>query len=528
MTEETFDYIIVGAGSAGCVLAARLSEDPSVTVALVEAGDSGDDERSIQVPWLAPTLMGSAYDWAFSTTAQPGLGGREVFYPRGKVLGGSSAINFMMWIPGHRLDFDDWNEAVGDSWSWGRVEPYLRKSERWAGEFEPGRTYGTEGPLWIAPPQDPDPTTESFLQACAELGLKEIDGGLGGPGGTGTSVTPLNQYRGARWSAADGYLRPALKRANLRLISGVRVDRVTLTDGRATGVELAGTRIAARREVILSAGAVGSPHLLLLSGVGDPDELRRAGAELTAALPGVGRNLSDHLILDLAVDTTAPVALADADTEANRKRYEEDRRGPLTSNVAEAVAFLRADGEPGAPDLELIWTPVAFTEDTESGTRPGLTIGVVLLRPESRGSVGLASADPAAPPVIDPGYLSAPADVHTFRAGVRFAERVFGAGALRPLAGEALGDWRPGLDDTEVEGYVRAAAQTLFHPVGTCRPGPAGDASAVVDERLRVHGVAGLRVVDASVIPTVPRGHTHASVVMVAERAAELIREAAD
>jgi choline dehydrogenase len=523
MSDEVFDYVIVGAGSAGCVLAARLSETPGTTVALVEAGgpDEGEDFRT---PLGAVKLFGTDSDWGYSTVEQSGLTGRPVYWPRGKVLGGSSSTNFQMWIPGHRSDYDAWERAAGRSWSWEAVQPYYRRAERWSGETGDGKAYGNDGPLWLSPPRDPDPTTSRFLAACAEVGLPEIAGGLDGTQDAGATLTPLNQRRGVRWSTADGYLRPARDRDNLRVLTGETVRRVLLADGRATGVELSGGRITARREVILSAGTVGSAQLLMLSGVGDPDNLRRAGVEPLVALPGVGRNLHDHVGLDVVMKATGPVRLADADTSANRRRYERDRLGPLTSNVTEAIAFLRANGAAGPADVELIWAPVAFTEDSPAGA-PGLTIAVVLLQPDSRGTIALADNDPATPPLIDPAYLTAGSDLNTLAAAVRWAERLFDTAALRPLVDGPLAPWPGTVDDEALARTVRERAQTLFHPVGTCRIGRSAAEGAVVDHRLRVHGVEDLRVADASVIPRITRGHTHAPAVMIGERAADLIRE---
>ena len=520
MGEEAYDYVIVGAGSAGAVLAARLTEDATVRVALVEAGGP-DSDPAVRIPGAALRLLGSALDWGYTTAPQPGLSGRTVHWPRGKVLGGSSSLNFQMWIPGHADDYDTWGRTAGPQWAWRGVAPYFRRAERWAGEAAEGASYGTDGPLWISPPRDPDPTTAHFLAACAEVGLGPVPGGLGGPDHSGSALTPLNQHRGARWSTVDGYLRPAADRANLTVRTGEQVRRVLLEDGHARGVELAGGQVLARREVILSAGAVGSPHLLMLSGIGHAAELARAGVEPRVHLPGVGRNLHDHVTLDVIMNAVVPVGLTETDTPAARLRYERDRLGPLTSNVAEAVAFFRSDGAPGAPDLEVIWAPIAFQED---GPAAGLTVGVVLLQPESRGSITLVDADPASPPRIDPGYLTAEADVCTLATGARFAERLFATRALRPLVDGSMAPWAHGMSDSSLVKHVREHAETLFHPVGTCRMGAAGDPAAVVDPLLRVRGVQGLRVVDASVLPTITRGHTHAPSVMLGERAAELIR----
>ncbi|MCC3770844.1 GMC family oxidoreductase [Streptomyces sp. UNOC14_S4] len=523
MSKAEFDYVIVGAGSAGCALAARLSENPGTRVALVEAGGA-DTDPAVRIPAAAASLFGTAYDWGYGTVPQAGLGGRAVPWPRGRTLGGSSAVNFLMWVPGHAEDYDAWADASRGLWSWDAVRPFLHRAERWAGAPGTGEVYGTEGPLWISPPRSPDPSTARFLRACGELGLAEITGGLGGPEHTGCALTPLTERDGARWSAADGYLRPAMERGNLEVLTGEPVHRVLLEDGRATGVQLADRTLTARREVVLSAGTVGSAQLLMLSGIGDTEHLRAAGVRPRVHLPGVGRNLQDHVTVDVMMRATGPVPLADADTPANRELYERERRGPLSSNIAEAVAFVRTDGGPGAPDVELIWAPVADSE--EVGGR-GLTTAVVLLRPDSRGSITLAGADPALAPSIDPGYLSADGDVRTLMAGVRFAERLFGTESLRGLVDGPAAPWPGPVADDVLEGVVRERASTLFHPVGTCSMGLPDDEQAVVDPWLRVRGVEGLRVADASVIPRVPRGHTHAHAVMIGERAAELIRGAA-
>ncbi|GEC08097.1 putative GMC-type oxidoreductase [Streptomyces spinoverrucosus] len=522
MDDELFDYVIVGAGSAGSVLAARLTEDPAVRVALVEAGGP-DTDPAIRVPGASLALLGTELDWGYATVPQPGLGGRSVDWPRGKVLGGSSSLNFQMWIPGSADDYDAWGRTAGPTWSWQTVRPHLRTAERWAGAPAEGTSYGDDGPLWISPPRDPDPTTAHFLRACADLGLGPIPGGLGGPHLNGSALTPLNQRNGTRWSSADGYLRPALERANLTLFTRQQARRIVLENNRARGVELADVRLMARREVILSAGAVGSPHLLMLSGIGDERELAAAGVEPRVHLPGVGRNLHDHATLDVIRHAVSPVRLADAESAHALKQFEEDRVGPLTSNIAEAVGFLRSDGRPGPPDLEVIWAPIAFQGDALAD---GLTIGVVLLQPESRGTVSLQTPDPDTPPLIDPQYLSAPVDLHRLAAGARFAERLFATDALRPLVGEAMSPWTDDMSDEALLQHIRDHTGTLFHPVGTCRMGLPDDDAAVVDPDMRVRQVHGLRIVDASVFPRITRGHTHAPAVMLAERAASQIREA--
>jgi len=510
---DEFDYVVVGAGSAGCVLAARLSEDADVAVAVVEAGGP-DDHPDVAVPLGALELIGSELDWNLTTVAQPGAAGRALAWPRGRVLGGCSSTNFQMWVPGHADDFAAW----GEGWSWAEVEPWFRRAEGWAGAAAEGEGLGTGGPLRLSPQRDPDPSTARFLSACAEAGVGPASGGAGSPDNSGCAMVAVTQHGGRRWSAVDGYLRPALDRPGLSVFTGTTVHRVLIEDGRATGVRLADRTLRARREVILSAGAVGSPDLLLRSGIGAPDAVRPSGADVVVALPEVGRGLQDHLILDLAVHAWDATRFLDTGGEAARRRWARDRTGPLTSNIGEAVAFARTGAGPGPPDVELIWSPMAFADD---GTPvPGYTLGVVLLRPASRGTVAPSGPDPAAAPRIDPGYLTDPADVHTLVAGVRLAERVLAAPALRRLHDGPVAPW-PAADDG-LACYVRDRVQTVFHPVGTCGIG------AVVDPMLRVRGVAGLRVADASVIPVAPRGHTHAHAVLVAERCAAFLRGVSD
>jgi choline dehydrogenase len=524
MAAGSYRYVIVGAGAAGCVLAGRLSVDPACRVALLEAGGP-DRKREIRIPLAASRLFQTAYDWNYRTSKQPQMSDREMYWPRGKTLGGSSSINGQAWVRGHRVDYDGWAQRC-PGWSYDEVLPYFQRAERRVGS-NAGGVYGTSGPLCISELRDPNPTTSAFLAACAELGLRRL-GELNQPDNTGYTPTPVTQRRGWRHSAADAYLRPARRRRNLTVLTGAHAQRILLDGTRATGVEYrdaAGVpqQVTASHEVILSGGTVNSPQLLMLSGIGDPDQLRAAGVQPRHELVGVGANLQDHLACAVIVHCPKPITLLAAESPAQLARFLLARRGMLTSNVAEAVAFIRSDPALTAPDLELVWLPVpVLGPDLPPPPGHGLSLGVLLLQPDSRGRIRLASADPAQPPVIDPGYLTAESDLPRLVAGMRIAERLCDADALRPYVGRPMPPWPGKVDDASLARLVREHAQTAYHPVGTCRMG--SDDAAVVDCQLRVRGLSGLRVVDASVMPQIIRGHTQAPTVMIAERASDLIQ----
>jgi choline dehydrogenase len=521
MSDEKYDYVVIGAGPAGCVLANRLSGDPGRSVALLEAGQP-DKAREIHIPAAFSKLFAGPYDWNYHTAKQPQLADRELFWPRGKTLGGSTSINAMMWVRGHQADYDDWGREC-PGWSYEDVLPYFHRVEHRAG---PRTVYGTDGPLWISNLRSPNPASVAFLAACAEQGMKKLDE-LNQPDNTGYALTPVTQHGGRRFSAADAYLVPAAGRPNLNVITGALVERVELTGDRATGVVYrtanGGTRrLTADREVILCAGAVNTPQLLMLSGIGDPDHLRSVGIEPRHELPGVGGNLQDHLAAGVIVTCPRPITMVGAESIGQLVRYLVRHSGMLTSSVAEGVAFVRSDPSLSAPDLELLFAPVPFVDHGKTAPAGhGLTLGAVLLQPQSRGRITLASADPAEPPVIDPGYFTAAADVKTLMVGVRMCERLLEAEALKPFVSGPMDPWPGPVDDDTLERHIRERAETLYHPVGTCKMGIGS--GAVVDTELRVHGLRGLRVVDASVLPRINRGHTQAPVYMIAERAAELI-----
>ncbi|MFF5208190.1 GMC family oxidoreductase [Streptosporangium sp. NPDC000396] len=508
-----YDYVIVGAGSAGCVLASRLSADPTTTVALIEAGGP-DDKLEIRMPAGFAKLFKTDYDWNFTTVRQSGMSGRELYWPRGRVLGGSSSMNAQMWVRGHRADYDGWGVP---GWSYDEVLPYFHRAERRVGSNR-GGVYGTAGPIRISELRSPNPTTAAFLRACEEIGLTRLDE-LNGPSNEGYCQTPVTQDRGRRCSSADAYLKPARKRPNLTVLTSSHVHRVLVEDGRATGVEYGEGAVArARLEVILSAGAIGSPHLLMLSGVGAADELRAEGIEPVHDSPQVGGNLQDHLASGVIVHCPKSITLASAESIGNLFRFLIGRNGMLTSNVGEAVAFVRTSPEEPAPDIELIFAPGPFIDH---GLTPppghGLTIASILLQPESRGRVHLNGREVA----IDPAYLTVQADIRRQVAGLRKAKELFETAALKPLAGAPMAPYWGAETDEELTRWIRERGETLYHPVGTCRMGP--DDESVVDPSLRVRGVEGLRVADASIMPVINRGHTHAPTVMIAEKAADLI-----
>jgi choline dehydrogenase len=504
------DYVIVGAGSAGCVLAARLTEDPDVSVLLLEAGPS-DRNLKIRIPAAFSQLFETDVDWALRTAPQEQLDGREVFFPLGRTLGGSSSINAMMVLRGHPVDHGSWPAG----WSFAEVEQYYARS--------------AAGPFPLADARDRSPLTASFVEAAVAEGL-ERRADLNGVETEGVGFVPVSQRRGRRFSVANGYLHPARRRPNLTVVTGAHATRLQLSGGRVGGVQylLGGSEefALAERETIVCAGAIGSPHLLLRSGVGPAAELADARVALAHDLPGVGKGLRDHLANGLIASTAAGVeTLTSAEGVRNLVRWLVAGRGPLTSNVAEAAAFVRTRPDLPGPDLELIFAPVPFEEEgLVRPTRDGVTIAAIVLDPRSVGEVRLGSADPLAPPVVDPRYLSDPDghDLDVLLQGLRLARRIL---AREPLASLVDSEVLPGADvqtDGELVEHLRARSQTLYHPVGTCRMGT--DERAVVDPELRVRGLAALRVVDASVLPALPRGHTNWPTVMVAERAADLIR----
>ncbi|MFL5842508.1 MAG: GMC family oxidoreductase [Thermoleophilaceae bacterium] len=523
-----YDYVIVGAGSAGCVLAARLSEDPEVSVLLVEAGPA-DTWDNIHIPLGVTALAHSAVDWDYSTGCEPDCDGRRIHLPRGRTLGGSSSTNAMVYIRGNRADYDGWRDAGCTGWGYDDLLPYFKRAEdneRGASEY-----HGVGGPLSVSDGRHSNPMMDAFLEAGEQAGMAPNDD-FNGRAQDGVGRYQLTQRGGRRCSASVAYLHPALGRPNLTVETNVQVERIVFDGMRAAGVE--GRRLGepirfdAEREVILSGGAYNSPQLLMLSGIGPAEHM---GVRLIPPLldrPMVGRNLRDHVTVWGLWRTTEPVSLASAMSpefiEANVVEFETQGTGPLTSNIAEVGGFARTRDDLPAPDVQLHAIPAILSEDPPFGmAEHGISIGVCLLTPRSAGEVYLAGPEPTAKPLIMHRYFADEDDMRRMEAGLALVMEIGRQTALEPYCSEPEQLPASGAQD-DMRAWIRRHAQTLYHPVGTCAMGP--DDDSVVDLELRVRGVEGLRVVDASVMPSVPRGNTNAPTIAIAERAADLIKGA--
>ena len=515
-----YDYVVVGAGSAGCVVAARLTEDPSVSVALVEAG-LPDTAPEIHIPAAFPALFKTGWDWDFDSESEPELAGRRVYLPRGRMLGGSSSMNAMVYMRGNAADYDGWAAGGAQGWSYQDVLPYFIRSED--NERGADSYHGVGGPLHVSDSRANSPVVDAFLEAAVQAG-HAYNADFNGAVQTGVGRNQLTQYHGMRWSAADAFLRPALDRKNLTVITGALAHRVVFNGERAVGVQISSggpgketQLIHADREVIVSAGSYGTPQLLLLSGVGPAADLSPFGIPVVQDLP-VGSDLQDHMLCPVNY-LTDEESLITAMSPANLTMLQQAGAGPLSCNIAEGGGFTQTRSDLAGPDIQFYSGPVLFFDESLGAPKVHGTVVAVgtVSPPESRGQVSLRSPAPDAAPRIRHNYLQAEEDRRSMVAGLRAALEIAGQPAMRKVITGPF-DVPPSGSDADLIAHARRTAHTLYHPTSTCAIG------AVVDSELKVLGLEGLRVVDASVMPTVVRGNTNAPTIMIAEKTADLIK----
>lgn len=521
-----YDYIIIGAGSAGCVLANRLSEDPACRVLLLEAGGD-DDAPAIRIPAYYGQLQDSVYDWGLRTAPQAQMYGRRIFLPQGRVLGGSSSINYMIYMRGNREDYDNWARLGNAGWNYDEVLPYFIKTENNQTFYD--RFHGTNGPLTVSSFPSGHPLVERYYAAAEEIGLP-FNPDFNGAEQDGFGPMQATIGEGMRYSAAAAYLHPARSRPNLTVATHALATRLIIERERAIGVgyyRLGALEHAyAGSEIIVCAGALRSPQLLMLSGIGPTRELESQGISVVEDLPGVGKNLQDHLHTRVRCTITQPLTYAPFDESVRRQAlsdYESQRTGALASNFLEAGAFVKSRVDVKTPDLQLFFLMTLPPDYPEAGSteRHGITFTAYINRPESRGEVRLASHDPLDRPIVDFSYLSAEDDLRCAVAGVRWNLKLLYAKAFDDIRGKEIAPGEDVRSDADLGIFVRRTASTTWHPCGTCRMGT--ETAAVVDDKLRVRGIEGLRVADASIMPVIVSGNTNAPTIMIAEKAADLI-----
>ena len=521
-----YDYTIVGAGSAGCVLANRLTEDPSTSVLLLEAGGL-DEEQAIHIPVAFATLFKSPLDWANETEEQPHLHNRRLYWPRGKVLGGSSSINAMVYIRGNHRDYDQWQALGNEGWSYSNVLPYFKKAENQERESLRNSEYhAIGGPLNVSDLRTVNPLTHAFVEAGVEAGLP-LRNDFNGEEQDGVGNYQVTQKQGQRHSAAVSYIHPILSRPNFTLRTRALVTNVIFDGKRAVGIAYIQNgeqqQVQANKEVILAGGTINSPQLLMLSGIGPADHLNTLGIPVVADLPGVGQNLQDHPAVPVLYACTQPISLIHGQTPEHLLNFMENKMGPMTSNVAEGGAFVRTQSNLTMPDLQYHFVPVYYLN--HGFTMPegdGYTIAPCVLHPQSRGFIALRSPNPAEAPIIQPNYFGDEADMQVLVEGIKIARRIGETQAFTPYREVETHPGPQVQSDEEIVDYIRDYVETLYHPIGTCKMGT--DPMSVVDADLRVRGVEGLRVVDASIMPTLVGGNTNAPTIMIAEKAADLIK----